>query len=150
MNTEAAPDTPEQRAGRESNARLALAQGAAAVTGPLLPRLVAKGLRERDPALFARVLHLTEAATAQGVADALLGMGARGDAATWLGACRAPALVVAGEVDQVTPRAEMESLARGIPGARFEVVAGAGHCAFLERPDEVQALLLRHFLGSAG
>ena len=147
MDTKAAPDNAEQRAGREKGAALALAQGAAAVTGPLLPKLVAPDLPARDPALFAQIGRLAEAATAQGVADALLGMAARDDAAAWLSACRAPTLVVAGEHDQVTSRAELEALARLIPGARFEVVAGAGHYAFLERPGEVRALLLGHLRG---
>ena len=142
LNTKAAPDTAEQRAGREKGAALALAQGAAAVTGPLLPKLVAHGLPARDPALFARVGRLAQSASAQGVHDALLGMAARADAAQWLGTCRAPTLVVAGEHDQVIALAEVEALARLVPGARLEVVAGAGHYAFLERPAAVQALLL--------
>jgi pimeloyl-ACP methyl ester carboxylesterase len=145
MNTKAAADTAEQRAGREKGAALALAQGAAAVTGPLLPKLVAPGLPARDPALFARIERLAQAATAQGVHDALLGMAARSDAAGWLGKCRAKALVVAGAHDQVTPRGDLEALARLLPGARLEVVAGAGHYAFLEQPAAVHALLLGHF-----
>ena len=56
----------------------------------------------------------------------------------------APALIVAGEHDQLMPRAELEAMARAIPKARLEVIAGAGHLPFLEKPREVAALLTAH------
>jgi pimeloyl-ACP methyl ester carboxylesterase len=56
-------------------------------------------------------------------------------------------LVVTGEVDQLTPRADMEALARGLPSARWEIVAGAGHYSFLEAPEAVERILLS-FLGN--
>lgn len=142
MNTKAAPDTAEQQAGREAGAQLALASGAAAAIGPLLPKLVAPGLEGRDPALWQRVQALAAGASAQGVADALRGMAARPDSAPALRHCAAPALVVAGEHDQLMPLAVMEAIAGALPRARLEVVAGAGHYAFLERPAEVAALLV--------
>jgi pimeloyl-ACP methyl ester carboxylesterase len=55
-----------------------------------------------------------------------------------------PALVIAGEEDQLMPRAELEKLAKGIPKARFELIAGAGHLPFLERPRVVGPLLTAH------
>ncbi len=50
-----------------------------------------------------------------------------------LGRIRVPTLVVAGADDQVTPRALSEELARGIAGARLEVIPQAGHQAPLEQ-----------------
>jgi pimeloyl-ACP methyl ester carboxylesterase len=141
MNTKASPDSAGQREGREAQARLALEQGAAAVTGPLLPKLLSPGLAERDPRLWQQLQGLAAGATAQGLADALRGLAARPDAAPQLRLSAAPALVVAGEHDQITPRAEMEALAALLPRARFELVAGAGHLSFLERPTEVAGLL---------
>jgi pimeloyl-ACP methyl ester carboxylesterase len=52
-----------------------------------------------------------------------------------------PTLVVVGELDAETPPAYSQALAAGIPGARLEVVVGAGHLSNLERPDEVNRLL---------
>jgi pimeloyl-ACP methyl ester carboxylesterase len=46
----------------------------------------------------------------------------------------APTLVLWGEHDRVTPREEAEVLRAGIPGAAFEVIAGAGHLSNLEQP----------------
>lgn len=45
-----------------------------------------------------------------------------------------PTLVLVGAEDKATPPALSEELAAAIPGARLEVIAGAGHIANLEQP----------------
>ena len=52
-----------------------------------------------------------------------------------------PTLIVTGADDRVIPAASSEVLHERIPGSRLEVVAGAGHLFFLERPDESLRLL---------
>ncbi|HUE29594.1 MAG TPA: alpha/beta fold hydrolase, partial [Verrucomicrobiae bacterium] len=54
---------------------------------------------------------------------------------------RTPTLVVAGADDQVTPVACAEELARGIAGARLEVIPQAGHQAPLEQADAFNRLV---------
>ena len=54
---------------------------------------------------------------------------------------RAPALVIQGADDRLVPRRHGEVYAEGFGDARLEVVEGAGHCAFAERPDAVAALV---------
>ncbi|HYT30033.1 MAG TPA: alpha/beta hydrolase, partial [Actinomycetota bacterium] len=49
---------------------------------------------------------------------------------------RVPALVLAGDVDRLTPQATAAVLRRGLPDARVMVFRGAGHCAMLERHEE--------------
>jgi len=56
--------------------------------------------------------------------------------------------VIAGEQDQLMPRAEMEKIAASVPGARLEVIAGAGHLPFLEDPKTVSRLLTTHLRAS--
>lgn len=56
-------------------------------------------------------------------------------------AIRAPTLVVCGTEDRVTPPALSTSLARMIPGARYEAIERAGHLGNLERPDEFNTLV---------
>jgi len=58
-----------------------------------------------------------------------------------VGAVRAPTLVAVGEHDKPDFHAIAERLAREIPGARLEVIAGAGHLPPLERPEETAALV---------
>ena len=57
----------------------------------------------------------------------------------------APTLVVAGAADGLLPRAHPEAYAKDIPGARLEVLEGAGHMVPLEQPAEFAAVV-RAFL----
>ena len=54
----------------------------------------------------------------------------------------AQTLVVAGERDPLCPPRAAEIVAGAIPGARVEVLAGAGHQVALERPEELSRLVL--------
>lgn len=53
-----------------------------------------------------------------------------------LGQVSAPTLVLTGSEDRMTPPRLGQSLAEGIPGARFQLIEGAGHMLMLERPAE--------------
>jgi pimeloyl-ACP methyl ester carboxylesterase len=64
-----------------------------------------------------------------------------------LGAVHVPTLVVAGEHDQPDFRAMAERLARELPNARLEVIAGAAHLPSMEQP-EATAALVRRFLAA--
>ena len=59
-----------------------------------------------------------------------------------LGDVSAPTLVIDGDRDVHDFRELADRFAREIPGARLEVIAGAGHLPSLERPDEFNRLLL--------
>jgi len=68
--------------------------------------------------------------------------------ATWTGDYRdvlptigVPALVLCGERDAIAPAPLSEEIARGIPGATFAVVAGAGHVANADTPATFNDLL---------
>jgi len=128
--TKASADSEEAKKRREEQARAALDKGPEAVTATLLPKLV-------SPPFLELAKSFARSATAQGVADALRGMALRPDSTADLGRWRVPAAVIAGKDDQVIPSAETDALARGIPGAAHAVIEGAGHLAFLEKPDEV-------------
>jgi pimeloyl-ACP methyl ester carboxylesterase len=52
-----------------------------------------------------------------------------------------PTLVVAGEIDIVTPPRYGRVVAEGIPGAEFVVLEGEAHQPFQERPEEFNALV---------
>jgi 3-oxoadipate enol-lactonase / 4-carboxymuconolactone decarboxylase len=54
-----------------------------------------------------------------------------------VGRIRAPALCLAGGLDELVPAAAIADLARAIPSARFDVIADAGHDLSLEAPDEL-------------
>jgi pimeloyl-ACP methyl ester carboxylesterase len=57
-----------------------------------------------------------------------------------------PTLILTGDDDRVIPGESSRLLHVRIPGSRLEVISGAGHLFFIERPDET-VRLLRNFLG---
>jgi 3-oxoadipate enol-lactonase len=54
-----------------------------------------------------------------------------------------PTLVLCGTKDKVTPPALSQELARLIPGAKLELIEGAGHIGNLEKPFEFNQILDR-------
>ena len=77
------------------------------------------------------------------VAAGLLGF----DVTDALPAVTVPLLAVAGEDDPLAAPPLVEQVAALVPGARFEVVAGARHLVNLERPDRFNELLLDMLAG---
>ena len=61
----------------------------------------------------------------------------------------APTLCLVGDDDRATPPSLVLELAKAIPGARYEVVKGAGHLPCIERP-EIVADMIRAFLPLLG
>jgi pimeloyl-ACP methyl ester carboxylesterase len=64
------------------------------------------------------------------------------DVAQRLGEIQAPTLVLVGDEDVPDIQAISERLAREIPGARREMIAGAAHVPSMERPEEFDELVL--------
>lgn len=60
-----------------------------------------------------------------------------------IGAIGAPTLVVSGAQDPATPVAMGQEIAALVPGAEFAAVADAAHLVAVERPEALNALLLR-------
>jgi pimeloyl-ACP methyl ester carboxylesterase len=56
----------------------------------------------------------------------------------------APALLICGERDQMTPLKGGRALAASIPGATIVALQGAGHMLLAERPYEVQGAIAKH------
>jgi pimeloyl-ACP methyl ester carboxylesterase len=58
-----------------------------------------------------------------------------------LGRVRCPTLVLAGDLDPITPVADQEEMAAAIPDSRLEIFADAGHGVFRDRPKEALATI---------
>jgi len=60
-----------------------------------------------------------------------------------------PTLAVAGDEDGSTPPAQVKASAERIPGARFELIAGAGHLPCIEQPVALAQLIDHHVTEAA-
>lgn len=133
-NTRAEADTEDGRQRRVELAALAREKGMAAVAARQLPGLVGKGTREHNPALYDAIHGIMMNASVEGVVGALGAMMDRPDSTALLPGIAVPTLLIAGEEDAITPAKGMRAMAAAIPGARFELLTGAGHLSNLERP----------------
>lgn len=109
-------------------------------------------VEERIPILFpeekrsdARLLGIARMMAADTGADTFLAQQraimARIDSRPRLGEIAVPTLLVWGEKDGITSRAQHDEILDAIPGARLEVVTGAGHLPTVEVPEVVVPLL---------
>jgi 3-oxoadipate enol-lactonase len=71
-------------------------------------------------------------------------------AAGRLGEVRVPTLVVVGDLDTPQTLEAARALARGVPGARLEVIRGVAHLPNMERPEEFNRLVLEFLDGPGG
>jgi len=56
---------------------------------------------------------------------------------------RAPALIIVGDVDRLTPPASALAMQHALPDARMVVFKGAGHCTMLERHEQFNGVVER-------
>jgi len=133
-DTKAPADTPEARAGRERMLDVLSDRGTAGVADEMIPKLLGETSRRERPGLADQIRAMTLTNDPEGVRRAILRLRDRPDATPVLATVTVPALVVVGEEDVVTPIAEAERLAEGIPGAALERIASAGHLSSLEQP----------------
>jgi pimeloyl-ACP methyl ester carboxylesterase len=145
--TRAGADSAEGKAGREKAAALAKEQGITPIARAMLPKLLAPAHLESMPELAAHVVQIMHSASVPGAIGALLGMRDRPDSTPLLPQVACPVLILHGAEDQIIPLSEAEAMQRLIPGARLEVLAGAGHLPNLEQPAAFNALF-KEFMSS--
>ena len=110
-------------------------------------RLLGASTRRNRPDIAQAARGMMAKITVAGISAVQQGMAARPDSAPTLKTIDVPTLVMVGDEDIVTPRADAEQLQRGIDGAKLEIVPAAGHYSPLERP-EVVTRILGQFLDS--
>lgn len=71
------------------------------------------------------------------------------DTSARLGAIQAPTLVAHGTSDEMVPVENAQMIARLVPHARLELIAGAGHLFFWEDPGRAAALVLEHLAAAS-
>jgi pimeloyl-ACP methyl ester carboxylesterase len=148
-DTRMTADTPEGRAGREKM-QADLAQGGArAVADAMLPKLIGETTKTEQPDLADAVRLLIEANRPAAISGAIDAMKSRPDRTELLSRTAAPALVICGAEDAITPVADSEAMTQTLPNATLEVIPRAGHLSNLEQPAAFNAAL-QSFLSRFG
>jgi pimeloyl-ACP methyl ester carboxylesterase len=146
VDTRAGGDSAEARKGRSDLAAKVMKEGPQAALDFFLPRVFGETTRRSRAEVVARFKDTLLATSPQGLCDALHGIAARQDSTLLLREISVPTLVICGEEDAITPRAEAEIMQRGIKGAELAMIPKAGHLPSMETPEEFNAVL-RKFLG---
>ncbi|HWV58040.1 MAG TPA: alpha/beta fold hydrolase [Longimicrobiales bacterium] len=140
-DTRVGADTAEARAGRFSLAERVLREGSRAAVEAMFPKMLSPSTVAHRPDVAATVRSIMESAPPSAIVRALYGLAERPDSTATLPTITAPALVIVGEDDAVTPPAEAERIADGIPGARLVRIPAAGHFPNLEAPEAFNGAL---------
>jgi pimeloyl-ACP methyl ester carboxylesterase len=141
VDTKAAPDTDEARAGRASLAQKVREQGAQAAAEAMLPKLLGPRTHRDRPTVVARVRQWILEARPEAIASALDGLAAREDSRPSLARIVVPCLVVRGEEDGISTDADTVEMQRGIAASRAVTIPAAGHLVSLEAAEPFVAAL---------
>ncbi|MGH3600460.1 MAG: alpha/beta fold hydrolase, partial [Pseudonocardiaceae bacterium] len=106
------------------------------------PLLLGAATRARRPDTVAHVMTVATAAAPQSVAWAQRAVAVRPDSTEVLRSADIPAVVIAGEEDELVSVDEARSLAQALPRGRLVTVCRAGHLLPLEAPDLVTQILM--------
>jgi 3-oxoadipate enol-lactonase len=144
-NTKAQADTPEARAARLQAATDVTERGTEPYFESMLPKLLGSTTYSARPDLVEGALRMMRKMSPEDVAMVQRGMAQRQDSVETLKTINVPTMVVTGDEDILTGKAEAEFMRQHIPGSQLKVVAKAGHYSPWEQPEEV-GKLLRQFL----
>ncbi len=121
---------PERRARLEARLRALDTLTPAQLAAERAPALLSPGAAEE---LKLEVISMVAQIHPAGYRQAALALDAA-DTRAVLPQIKVPSLVLWGEHDNITPRAEAENIYQAIPGARLTVLVGAGHLSNMEQP----------------
>lgn len=139
-DTKATADPQPVRDNRERIAARLDAEGTVeALVEEVLPALCGPTTARDRPLVVGRVKGLVEAAPPAAAAWAQRAMAARPDALDVLRAIDVPALVVLGDEDGLSTRADADAMVDALPDARLDVLGGSGHLTAIEVPDAFTA-----------
>jgi pimeloyl-ACP methyl ester carboxylesterase len=128
ITTRADSDSDEKKVGRYQLVEYVKEKGSVALAETLAPRL------SKDKKVIETSYRLINQANPQGIIAAALGMAERRDYSYLLKKIDCPALVVAGEEDQIIPMEMTEAMVKQLKEGTLLKVTDAGHMPMLENP----------------
>jgi pimeloyl-ACP methyl ester carboxylesterase len=140
-------DTSEGRQGRRAASELVNAKGLSALADQMIPKLLGATSR-RERSVDRDVRRIIESNSVAAVDAAIHAMMLRPDSTPDLARITHPTLILVGDEDELTPRAESDLMQREIRRSQLVVLPGAGHLSSLEVP-ELFSAALENFLTSS-
>lgn len=142
LDTNAKAESEKVRALREPQIALAAAGDLAEVMRrEMRPEFLADGPRREE--ILDLVMEMALGLGPETFIRQSRALQTRPDQQETLRACRVPTLALCGAEDRLCPVHRHEAIRDLVPGARLEVIEGAGHLPTLERPGETTAALAR-------
>jgi len=138
IDTKSGADSPEAKEGRDAMALRLLDEGRTAIAEAMQVGLLGP---DASVPVQARLRSMVEACPYETIVGALGGMRDRPDRTAVLGTVRAPAAVIVGEQDAVTPPADAELMVAELADVVLTVIPGSGHMSPIEQPAAVNAAL---------
>ncbi len=129
ITSRAVNDTEEGRAGRYALVEKVLERGSVVLAESLTPRLT------KDKAIRKQSYEIIANTHPKGIIGSAIGMAERPDRTNQLSEINVPALVVAGEEDQIIDLQESIHMADCLPKGELLVIPNVGHMPMLEAPD---------------
>lgn len=144
VDTRAGADDDAGRQKRDDAIAAIQANGAAAAADAMMEKLLSEEAR-RKADVVERVRRMILRQKPETLVSDLTAMRDRPDRTAILAGLGIPALVVAGELDVLTPPGPAREMAAAIPGGRYLEIAGSGHAVPIEKPKAVGAALADFF-----
>jgi pimeloyl-ACP methyl ester carboxylesterase len=140
VSTRARADDEQGRAGRAAGLETLHRRGWRSFAAGLMSML----LSERHPEFPAhreRLMEMFSRAGEAGLTWTLIALANRADRLETLAGLRAPAVVVVGDADLLTPPDHAREIAAATPGSKLVTLPGIAHMSTLEAPRDVAAAL---------
>ncbi len=135
-STRTAADTPEGKQARLQLAARVRTEGVRAIAETTLPKMLSADTRKRRPDLPTYLQQLLHATAPESLARALEGMAERPNSDDVARTIDVPVLILHGSEDEIIPSGDAQMMARGIRGARLQLLTDAGHMASLEQAED--------------
>lgn len=145
-DTRSEADSNEGKIRRANQIKVIKAEGMKNFAATFLPTVFYENTFQMKPQIVEAVRKMIENTSTTAVAGTLLALAARTDTTPSLYNIKAPALILVGKHDSLTPPSAAHSMKEKIPNAELHVISRAGHLSNLENPEEFNSHLIK-FLG---
>jgi pimeloyl-ACP methyl ester carboxylesterase len=148
VDTKSEADNAQGKEARGKMIELVRSSGSSAVAEQMVPKMLAPAALSSRPDVVKQLRLIMENCPPHTIEYALAAMRDRPDRTSELAAINVPTLVIVGDADAITPPEGAEKMAKAIPGAKFELIRGAGHMSPMEQPEQVNRAIERFLAAS--